>query len=395
MSLSLNRIYDNIGIALDSYANAMTKLQEQAATGCQVNRASDDPSAAYKILGISSDASSLENYQESISGTTSALELSSTVIQNIVSSMSELRTRITQVTSAVYDDESRRRTAEGINDILEQIVQLANTQYSGQYLFSGSNMSAVPYVIERTDGEITKVNYQGGADNRSLELAPGVSSDIFLAGENVFRSDDRQEPIFAGVTGAKAGTGTSSVQGTVWLTVINDGANYQISIDDGATYVTVPAGGEANQAVIDSRTGRVLYIDTTELNQTGVEMVRVPGTYDIFEALITLRDILNNERELPEDQLKTIREKSSEILDEVDDILVNQSVMTGSKIGFLDSLKDSLDSLTINNEDEKARLEDADISQVSIELSRIQVLYQMSLAVVGKLASMSLMDYIE
>jgi hypothetical protein len=83
-----------------------------------------------------------------------------------------------------------------------------------------------------------------------------------------------------------------------WLTVEHDGTNYRLSIDDGATWVTVPAGGQANQAVTDSRTGRVLYVDTTGIQSTGTELVRVPGTYDIFGTLISLRDLLLNPKGL-------------------------------------------------------------------------------------------------
>ena len=40
-------------------------------------------------------------------------------------------------------------------------------------------------------------------------------------------------------------------------------------------------------------------------------------------------------------------------------------------------------------------MEEADIAQVAIDLSRHEVLYQMSLAVAGKLMSLSLLDFIE
>ncbi|GAG40756.1 unnamed protein product, partial [marine sediment metagenome] len=45
-------------------------------------------------------------------------------------------------------------------------------------------------------------------------------------------------------------------------------------------------------------------------------------------------------------------------------------------------------------EDEATRLQQADIAQIAIDLSRREVLYQMSLAVAAKLMSLSLLDYI-
>ena len=66
----------------------------------------------------------------------------------------------------------------------------------------------------------------------------------------------------------------------------------------------------------------------------------------------------------------------------------------GSKIGFLDDLKDSLNNMKYDTEDEVTRLQQADIAQIAIDLSRREVLYQMSLAVAAKLMSLSLLDYI-
>jgi flagellin-like hook-associated protein FlgL len=225
-------------------------------------------------------------------------------------------------------------------------------------------------------------------------VAPGIQSSGVYVGDNIFCSDNRGSPVFLGDTGAQAGTGTSSVKGAVWLTVIHDGSNYKISIDDGASYVTVPGGGDTNQAVTNSLTGEVLYVDTTGINSTGIELVSVSGTYDIFNTLITIRDILANTKELSETQLKELRSNSVDSVNEMTGLLIQASVSMGAKIGFLDDLKDSLNSQKYNAEDEATRLQEADIAQVAIDLSRREVLYQMSLSVAAKIMSLSLLDFI-
>jgi len=397
MSGALNNIYNNVSFALYQHAEAMTRLQEQASTGSRVNRASDDPSAAYQILGFNSQDRSLENYINSLSNVNSTLELSSTVLENMVSALTETKLRATQLSSGIYNEQTRKSTAAGINDILEQMVSLANTKYTGQYLFGGGDTTSQPYVVERTDGKITRVTYQGSLDNRDAEVAPGVQSSPFYIGDNIFHSDSRTAPVFLGSTGAKAGTGTSNVNGSAWLTVTynESTSQYEISIDDGATKVAVPVGGDTNQAVADSRTGQILYVDTTEIKSTGVELVRVPGTYDVFSTLITIRDILENQNGLSEAQLQECMNSSLSSLEEVNSLLLQTQVSVGSKLGFLGNLKDSLNNLKYNVEDETTRLQEADIAQISIDLSQRQVLYQMSLSVAAKIMSMSLLDFIK
>jgi flagellin-like hook-associated protein FlgL len=284
---------------------------------------------------------------------------------------------------------------QAINDILEQVFFLANSQHLGQYIFGGNNTGGVPYEAQRVNGTITGVTYQGSDTARTVEVASGVTAAATLVGSDVFGSDTSSVPIFYGTTGAKAGTGTSSVQGDVWLTVANDGSNYKLSIDGGLTYTTVPAGGSENQAVTDSQTGKVLYVDTRNITATGIEPIRVPGTYDVFGTLISVRDLLLNSKDLSASQLQALREKMVDSLDEVDNTLAQQMTAVGGKIASLSNLKDTLDTLSANATEQSDTLSQADISQVAIDLSRRQTLYQMSLQVAGKMFSLSLLDFIE
>jgi flagellar hook-associated protein 3 FlgL len=392
MSGILNNVYNNISFALARQTEALAKLQEQASTGSRINRPSDDPSAAYRILTLDTEKGSLENYLNTLADMSNTLGTGSSVVQQMASVIGQVRVNITQIASGVYSQQDRDRTAEAINDALEQLVQLANTKYNGQYLFGGADTGSAPYAVERTDGEITAVTYQGSTESRSTNVAPGVSSSAYYVGEELFSSDHRETPVFAGTTGTAAGTGTSSVTGDVWLTVINEDGNYKLSIDDGASYVT--ADGSTNQAVTDSRTGKVLYVDTRGINSTGVELVRVPGTYDVFGTLINIRDVLRNDRNLSDAQVQQLRNASISSLEEVQNLLIQKQVSMGSRIGFLSNLKSSLESVKANTEDETSQLEEADIAQVAIDLSRHEALYQMSLAVAGKLMSLSLLDFI-
>ena len=295
MSGALNNIYNNVSFALHLHSEAMSRLQEQAATGSRINRASDDPSVAYRVETLNSQEKSLGKYIDNLSDVVGTLEHSSTIIEEIQSSLTETKVRLTQVIGGIYHEETRERLAEGINDLLEQTVSLANTKHKGQYLFGGSNTTSPPYLAERTNGQITGVTYQGSLENREIEVALGVKSSAFHVGYDIFHSDERGEPIFLGDTGAKAGTGTSNTQGDTWLTVTGSAGDYNLSIDDGLNTFNTD-GTDTNLEVKDPKTGKILYVDTTEINRTGVDMVSVPGTHDIFNTLISIRDMLKNEK---------------------------------------------------------------------------------------------------
>ena len=393
MSGSLNNIYNNVSFALNLHTKAMAVLQEQASTGSRINRVSDDPTSAYRVLGLNTNDKSLENYINNLSEIISILELSTTVVEDIMSSFTETLVLTTQITSGLYNDAARQRTAAGINDILEQTISLANTKHMDQYLFGGTDTGAAPYTVERTNGKITKVTYEGSFENRDIEVAPGVESSAFYIGDNIFRSNERNTPVFIGNTGAQSGTGTSSCRGGVWLTVTGSAGNYDLSIDGGLSTVNTD-GTNTNLAVTDSQTDEILYVDTTGITGTGVDLVSIPGTYDIFNTLITIREVLENQNGLPDTQVVELAKNLPYSIDEISKVLVKAEVSIGSKIGFLDDLQHSLKGLQYNTEDETTRLQEADIAQIAIDLSRREVLYQMSLSVAARLMSMSLLDYI-
>ncbi len=391
MSGSLSNIYNNVSFALNLHTQAMAVLQEQASTGSRINRVSDDPTVAYRVLGLNTNYKSLGNYINNLSEIVSTLELSSTVVESITSGFTETQIRITQITSGLYDEAARERTAGGINDILEQTVSLANTKHMDQYLFGGSDTGAAPYTVERTNGKITKVTYDGSFENRDIEVSPGVESSAFFIGDNTFRSDDRSAPVFSGYTGAQSGTGTSSCRGGVWLTVTGSAGNYDLSIDGGTA---VNSDGTQTNLAVMNPSGQVLYVDTTGITDTGTDLVRAPGTYDIFNSLITIRDVLENQNGLSDAQVRELAKNLPYSIDEISKVLVKAQVSIGSKIGFLDDLKQNINDLQYNTEDEATRLQEADIAQIAIDLSRRGVLYEMSLSVAARLMSMSLLNYI-
>ncbi|MCD4831069.1 MAG: flagellar hook-associated protein FlgL [Anaerohalosphaeraceae bacterium] len=399
MAGTLNNIYRNVNYSLDIHTRAMAKLQEQAYTGSRVNRVSDDASAANRIMGLNSQKRSLGNYIEILSGAQDIQQSASIVIEDMVSFISDIKVNLTQMASGTYGQgltgqNARERLATEINSTLEYVVSSANTKHLDQYIFASGDPSTAPYAVQRSNGQIASVTYQGPASGGEVEVTPGLNTKVFYAGNNVFGSSDRSEPVFSGGTGAVVGTGTSNVTGDTWLTVTNDGTNYKLSIDDGATEITVPTSGDVSNIAVTDSTGGVLYVDATNLNSTGDEMVSVSGTYDIFNALINLRNLLNNDRGLSETEVIDLVSKSEISLDEINNHLVQQQVSIGMKMGFLDTLKDNLENVKFNAEDESSMLQEADIAQIATDLSRREVLYQMSLSVAGRVMSVSLLDFI-
>ena len=406
MAYSLDAIYNSTNWAIRNHSQALMMLQEQAATGQCINRISDDPTDGNRILALRSENRSFELYADALTEVVSNLELSSSVVQSISGEMQNAIASVTGVLSGIYSTENsfaRTQMAEQLDDVLEQIISLTNTQRLGHRLFSGADSTVDPYTVVRNDnGEITRVVYQGSYEERNIEVSSGVEISGVFVGNELFRTDDRGAPLFmsaddSGVTttGVVAGTGTSSARGTVWLTVTDEGGgDYTLSLDGGAVVSgNISDPGSDNVAVV-SASGQVLYVNVQNLSSSGIEAIEVQGTYDIFNSLINTRDLLRNGNDVPAEQWHEMMNDMIEAMRQAEEKLTQAFPKIGGRISTLMTLKDSIENMQMSTEDEMSRLQDTDIAQVAVDLARREVLYEMSLSVAAKMFSLSLLDFI-
>jgi flagellar hook-associated protein 3 FlgL len=389
MSISLNALYKNTSWSIGQQTAQLALLQEKASTGQDNNRISDNPTVTNRVLGLTSDSRTKQQYLDNLANLSSILELSDSIVQSMTSEMTRAREALSGTTSAVV----RQTLAADLNSSLEQLISLANTQRMGESLFSGSNTSVLPYTVQRDDsGRITRVIYQGSRDENPVEVSNGVTVSGVMAGPSLFSIDDRQAPEFLGETGAAAGAGTSSVRGTVYLQVQGTAGNWQLSIDGGQNWVASD-GTQDNLAVVNSQTGEVLYVDTRAITQSGTEPICVRGTYDIFNVLISARDMLSNTQNISEDQFQEMLTKTLVAMGDAEEVLTRALPVIGGRLQTIGALSDSIEETKLGTEEDISRMQDADIAQIAIDLARYETLYQMSLAIASKMFSLSFLDF--
>ncbi len=223
------------------------------------------------------------------------------------------------------------------------------------------------------------------ADTGRIRLDGGQFVDYTGAEDNLELTNVAGDVVFVDMRSLAGG-----LSGMIDVTITATG---KMSIDDLESTADLTAFTD-NEAVIDSVTGRVLYVDATGIERTGVEPVRVPGTYDLFGMLIGARDALLNERGLSEaDQTELIGE-AIESLNEVLGGLTDNMTAVGGRSQAMDTLKMTLVNIQGDLDIRRSTLQDADIIELAAELARTQTFYEMTLAVTARVLSLSLLDYL-
>jgi flagellar hook-associated protein 3 FlgL len=467
-------IFNNVSYALSVQTEQLLRLQEQSSSGSRVNRASDDPADAYTILHLREQQARTAAYAKNLDSVETSLQTCDTALQGTSSVLLQAQQVLSQASSGTYTADQLVSMGEGLNSFLEQALAMANTQGAGGYVFGGDQTRSAPYQAQRdSSGRIVSVSYQGSDSARAVPVAAGIQQYGQLVGADVFGADQRQAPVFLGATGAKAGTGTSSARGDVWLTVAHATTTYDagsqlsagldsaagdtilgthkvtisaaqktIQLDDGpvvtftgsetnlalqnasgqTAYVNVAgwttadgqfnlqAGGSLsidggvtktalslsdNLAVTDPRTGQVLYVDARGIDKVGQEPVSVPGTHDVMGLLIELRNTLENKAGLSTAQQTQLMQEANDSLKEVLAQTTRYDTAVGGRLKAVDTLRSSLTSTGALAKQQADSLQNADITQVSVDLAREQNLYQMTLASAAKLLNVSLLDYMQ
>ncbi len=396
MAGSIQTTHRIVTNALAVHSQDLARLQEQVSTGSRVNRMSDDPSAAFQLLSLESQHRSLINYQKGLTDIASTMEMTSTILESMTGELRSTQEVLTQIAGGIHGQSNRDRIADSIDDRLEQVLLLANTRLGNRYLFSGAKTSTKAYLATRdSENKITAVTYQGSQERRSVEVAAGVKTEVYWVGEDVFRGSSRKTAEFVlENTGAALGSGTSSVRGDVWLEVTTNGASYDLSIDGGTTKISVAGASDITNVAVTNASGEVLYVNASNITTTGTDVISFPGSYDVFETLISVRDILRNNKGLPDNQLQEVLQDAIGWTREISELLLQTQVRAGSRTGYLENLNITLENMAFNIDDEKTILGDADIAQLAVDLARRTILYEMSLNVAGKLLSISLFDFL-
>ncbi|HJT30440.1 MAG TPA: flagellar hook-associated protein FlgL [Pirellulales bacterium] len=160
---------------------ALFKLQNELSTGSRLNEPSDDPSAAMLAVGLQSLLAQNQQYQSNLQVNSAYLSASDSALTQVNSLINTAQGLAVGATGSTATDSQRQAAATQLQDLISQMLSLANTQFSGRYLFAGSLTTTQPFSQTSTG-----VVYQG--DQKTIS-SYGNTADLFatnITGDSAF-----------------------------------------------------------------------------------------------------------------------------------------------------------------------------------------------------------------
>ncbi|MEO0481388.1 MAG: flagellar hook-associated protein FlgL [Planctomycetota bacterium] len=199
--------------------SATSTLQQQIATGRRVQRPSDDPIAAARILPLRAELQRLDRISDNAQSAQSAIDLAGSTVSQVSDLLIRARELSIQAANSTVGGVERQTLANEVEQLLQQLIVVANSENGGRFLFGGTVDDRPPF--ERVDGPdgSTRVLYRGDRGRREIEVAPGLREATNFPGSEVFFAHDRGPTLLSGRTGLATIPGFDTGVGTDQLEV--------------------------------------------------------------------------------------------------------------------------------------------------------------------------------
>jgi flagellar hook-associated protein 3 FlgL len=123
-------------------------VQQKIATGKNYTLPSDNPIATTQILHYSSRIAETEQYRRAIDTGVAWNEMTSSVLTQVEDLLSEILDVSQAVSSDGATSAERSQAASSMNQLLEELVMLANRKFKDKYIFGGDEVLTAPFTAE-------------------------------------------------------------------------------------------------------------------------------------------------------------------------------------------------------------------------------------------------------
>ncbi len=326
--------------AINKNRSEMMVYQNQAATQKRINKPSDDPLGAVRVLEKKTEMQGFEQYKRNILSAKEFIEYS----EQSLSQASEMLIRakelaIDQADDAANGAESRSIVAAEVKQIYEQMVNIGNRKFGDRFLFAGYKSMTTPFDMTGT--------YFGDDAEVDVQIEKDSYISMNIPGSVVFMGKKLHQPLPPKET-----------------------------LQDDKTQVEVrgPSSTDplspTSQTIANSSEGHWGMVST-----------------NVFEVLRDLEVGLRAND-------KHVVQNSLEYLDSAISQINMARGELGSRVTSLNSGLETLQKLNVDAKVVQSEIEDVDMYDLVNNLSKTQTQLEASLATSGKMMKTTLLDFL-
>jgi len=363
------RIADKM--SLQQVQNSLSKnrsdmhfLQEQSSTQRRINKPSDDPLGATRVLNAKTEEKTQKQFVKSLQFATDFLNFTDQSlgeVSEIISRAKELA--INQANEASANQNTRSVVATEVEQLLNQTVQVANRKLGDRYIFAGFRTNQVPFTKQ---GE-----YKGDDGEIKIQVNKDAYITMNLPGNKIFLGEGSSEYSLDGVDVPKNSDQLQQLKQFEQQKEdqkSNEIPLAQVYSKDTQHRTLASVGGPKESE------GSSSYASLSGAN-----------VFDVLQSLVI--------------SLKTDnRAGIQESLDQLDMAFAQVTTarsQVGSRVMALNNTFEALQKGIVDTKTTASQLEDADVLQLVSDINRADTALKATLETSGRLIQPSLLDFIK
>lgn len=352
--------FDQVHLNLQKNRGEMAGLQNQAATQKRLNKPSDDPVGAARVLGTRSEDRGSQQFVKNINQARSFLEFT----DQSLSEMSELIIRVKELALQQANDaganrESRQVSAEEISQLYSQAIQIGNRKLGERYIFGGYQTTKPPFD--------QRANYSGDEGDIAVLVNKDADVAMNLPGSRVF-----------------LGKGISA---DGQIRPKPDNPKTSSEIQDNREYLR-----QRDEEIEDAKSSELQLRAPASISgrqETQVQTQASPEQtgIDVFQT------IKNFEIALRTDD-KALIQSAIDDLDQSLSQVIQARAQVGARVSTLNQTQESLQKSLVDNKALQSQIEDADLYQTVSDITKTDSTLRATLETSGRLVQSSLLDFL-
>ena len=183
MRVTQNITTSNFIRYIHQHAENLLKTQRQIATQKRINKSSDDPIGMGQVLGYRTNLAATDQYQENIEQGITRLEFNEATLDLASNLINTARRLAADYSGSTLSVGERQSLALQVKDLYDQAMQMANSKFNGNYIFSGHATNAVPFSRDAN----FNAAYNGDDGDLRIMVSDNVEVNIVADGRNIFQ----------------------------------------------------------------------------------------------------------------------------------------------------------------------------------------------------------------
>ncbi|BCZ48635.1 flagellar hook-associated protein 3 [Clostridium gelidum] len=391
----------------------MKTLQNQLASGKEIQISSDNPSKATRNMQLHSEMSSNKQYNDNITDISNWLDTTDTALSQMGNVFGRVESLLVTAGNGTYSEDERIALRDEVKEKVSELSQILNTNFDGSYIFGGTKTSSKPTTVvngvlqyadeagkaitgyEKSDGTIT--SSPTGNTEVSLSVANitklkqelNVLDYTTSSGPDYDRIDDINSLLYNTDTSASGGGLPLATIRADQIDIKNSTANKDTAIVELETVdKTIPINQINSNLQVDISQGV-----KSDFNKTAVDVLEFT---DKSGKSINVSELLTNilkdlgvggiKSNLNTTELKDIQSVTANLL--------QRRSETGSMQNRMESAKTNNENQNYNMTDILSKTEDIDLTEKTMEYAMLQTVYTASLQTSGKILPQSLLNYV-